>query len=83
MLTRVQVLFFTIQTSWFVVSKKFFWCFETGFLYVDQVDLELNYLPSSASGVLGLKVCATTASDNLEPCNLFCFCLKSVRIMGM
>jgi hypothetical protein len=49
-----------------------FWFFETGFLCValagcpgthsvDQVGLELRNLPASASRVLGLKACATTA----------------------
>ena len=44
--------------------------FETGFLcspgcagthFVDQAGLELRNLPASASQVLGLKVCVTTA----------------------
>ena len=30
--------------------------------FVDQAGLELRNLPASASGVLGLKVCATTPS---------------------
>jgi hypothetical protein len=48
-----------------------FWFFETGFLCiapacpgthsVDQAGLELRNLPASASRVLGLKACATTA----------------------
>jgi hypothetical protein len=32
---------------------------------VDQAGLELRYPPASASQVLGLKVCATTAQPNL------------------
>jgi hypothetical protein len=48
----------------------FFWFFERGFLcspgcpgthFVDQAGLELTNPPASASQVLGLKVCATTA----------------------
>jgi hypothetical protein len=47
-----------------------FWFFETGFLCspgcpgthsVDQAGLELRNPPASASQVLGLKACATTA----------------------
>jgi hypothetical protein len=53
----------------------FFWFFETGFLcvalacpgthFVDQAGLELRNPPASASGVLGLKACATTPSKDL------------------
>jgi hypothetical protein len=35
--------------------------FETGFLCVTLAVLELRNLPASASQVLGLKACATTA----------------------
>jgi hypothetical protein len=40
----------------------FLFFFETGFLCVDQAGLELRNLPASASGMLGLKVWATTPS---------------------
>jgi hypothetical protein len=50
-----------------------FVCFETGFLlcspgcpgthFVDQAGLELRNLPVSASQVLGLKACTTTAQQ--------------------
>ena len=53
----------------------FFWFFETGFLcspgcpgthFVDQAGLELRNPPVSASQVLGLKACATTARLHLQ-----------------
>jgi hypothetical protein len=49
-----------------VMGKEFLsffltWFFETGFLCVSQAGLELRNLPASASQVLGLKSCATTA----------------------
>jgi hypothetical protein len=56
----------------------FFWFFKTGFLcivlavlcpgtyFVDQAGLELRNPPASASRVLGLKACATTA--RLQTC---------------
>jgi hypothetical protein len=37
------------------------WFFETGFLFVALAGLELRNLPASASQVLGLKACTTTA----------------------
>jgi hypothetical protein len=42
---------------------SFFVClfFKTGFLCVDQAGLELRNPPASASQVLGLKACTTTA----------------------
>ncbi|KRY62511.1 hypothetical protein T4D_13818, partial [Trichinella pseudospiralis] len=33
--------------------------------FVDQAGLELKYPPASASQVLGLKVCATTAQSRI------------------
>jgi hypothetical protein len=39
---------------------------EIGFLYADQAGLKLRDLPVSASWVLGLEVCATSAQ--LENC---------------
>jgi hypothetical protein len=62
---------------------SFFLFFETGFLcspgcpgthFVDQAGLELRNLPASASQVLGLKACATTA----RLCEFFCFFLLTV-----
>ncbi|GAB1288172.1 Eukaryotic translation initiation factor 4E [Apodemus speciosus] len=38
-----------------------FWLETTGFLCIDQAGLELRNPPASASKVLGLKACATTA----------------------
>jgi hypothetical protein len=43
-----------------------FWVFETGFLCVDQAGLELRNPPASASQVLGLKACATTAGFHMH-----------------
>jgi hypothetical protein len=52
-----------------------FWFFKTEFLCspgcsgthsVDQAGLELRNPPASASQVLGLKVCATTAQPNID-----------------
>jgi hypothetical protein len=60
-----------ITSKFFFFFFPFFFFFETGFpLYspgcpethsVDQADLELRNLPASASKMLGLKVCTTTA----------------------
>jgi hypothetical protein len=59
-----------IPHSFFFVCLLVFCFFETGFLcspgypgthFVDQAGLELRNPPASASQVLGLKVCATTA----------------------
>jgi hypothetical protein len=47
-------------------SSFFFFPFETGFLCVDQAGLELRNLPASASQVLGLKACATTAGPSYD-----------------
>ena len=45
----------------------FFWFFKTGFLCVALAVLKLRNLPVSASQVLGLKACATTAQrENLH-----------------
>jgi hypothetical protein len=54
-----------------IVTHTFFFFFETRFLcialapveltFVDQAGLELRNLPASASQVLGLKACTTTA----------------------
>jgi hypothetical protein len=54
----------------FIYLFIYFWFFETGFLcspgcpgahFVDQAGLKLKNLPASASQVLGLMACATTA----------------------
>jgi hypothetical protein len=45
--------------------------FETGFLCIALAGLELRNPPASASGVLGLKACATTAQQNYETTNSF------------
>jgi hypothetical protein len=62
-----------IFSSWeqtFICFCLFFWFFKTVSLYspgcpgtqsVDQAGLKLRNLPASASRVLGLKACATTA----------------------
>jgi hypothetical protein len=57
----------------FFVCLFVFWFFETGFLCpgtysVDQAGLELRNLPASASQVLGLKACATTARLGSNSC---------------
>ena len=58
------------------------WWFETAFLYVplavleltvDQADLELRDPPPSASQVLELEVCTTTALLCLFVCLFVCF----------
>ena len=63
----------------FIFFFFFFFFFETGFLYpgthfVDQASLELRNLSASASQVLGLKACATTAQ--LQACSLKCSCIR-------
>jgi hypothetical protein len=53
--------------------------------FVDQAGLELRNLPASASQVLGLKVCATTArlgSNNIL-CDCFCTALLCVSVFIM
>jgi hypothetical protein len=60
-----------MQWFFFFLFFFFFWFFETGFLCVALAVLELNSVeyaglklinpPASASQVLGLKACATTA----------------------
>jgi hypothetical protein len=45
----------------FIFIFFFFWFFDTGFLCVAQAVRELRNPPASASQVLGLKACATTA----------------------
>ena len=55
-------LFLFVCLVWFFgffVCLFFVLFFETGFLCIDQAGLELRYLPTSASRVLGLKACAT------------------------
>jgi hypothetical protein len=62
--------FMTNMKTFLVCFCFLFWFFETGFLCspgcpgthsVDQAGLKLRNLPASASQVLGLKACATTA----------------------
>ena len=45
----------------------FLFFFETGFLCADQAGLKLRNPPASASQVLGLQACATTALLSLTP----------------
>ena len=84
------------RVSWFFCFVLFYWGFfflvfrsRQGFcialavleLNVDQADLELRNPPASASQVLGLKVCATTAQ--LVWFFVCLFCLFFVCKMGM
>jgi hypothetical protein len=55
----------------FLFSPYFF----SFFFPRDQAGLELRNLPASASQVLGLKVCTTTA--RLTPIFLLLFCFKA------
>jgi hypothetical protein len=65
--------FLHFPTLVFVFAFVYVFVFETEFLYspscpgthsVDQAGLELRNPPASASQVLGLKVCATTAQNS-------------------
>jgi hypothetical protein len=52
---------------WFVFQDRVSLCYPgcPGTHSVDQAGLELRNLPASASQVLGLKACATTAQPHL------------------
>jgi hypothetical protein len=59
----VTIIIVVIITIMIIIAFLFV-CFKTGFLCVALAVLELRNPPASASQVLGLKACATTARHN-------------------
>jgi hypothetical protein len=75
-------LFVCLFVCLFVFRDKVSLCSSgcPGTHFVDQAGLELRNLPASASGVLGLKACATM--PGITSCTHICVCMCFVCGVG-